>query len=102
MVPWVEVEVDASNCHNADEVYDSLRAALGALLAEGKERLTALRVRIAGGTDTNNELNRDPEQIRNEGDQHQLTSVATACCGSSQSECRDNPEIGPCRAAEAR
>lgn len=74
VVPWVEVEVDASNCHNADEVYDSLRAALGALLAEGKERLTALRVRIAGGTDANNELNRDPEQIRNE-----VISIANEC-----------------------
>jgi exonuclease SbcD len=74
VVPWVEVEVDASDCQNADEVYDSLRVALGKLLAEGKERITALRVRIAGGTDANNELNRDPEQVRNE-----VISIANEC-----------------------
>ena len=45
VVPWVEVEVDASDCQNADEVYDSLRVAFGKLLAEGKERITAMRVR---------------------------------------------------------
>jgi exonuclease SbcD len=76
VVPWVELEVDASNCQSADEVYDSLRIGLGELLADGKDRVTALRLRIAGTTDANIELNRDPEQVRNE-----VIGIANECGG---------------------
>jgi exonuclease SbcD len=74
VVPWVELEIDASSCRTADEVYDSVRVTLGELLKDGKERITALRVRIAGGTDASDELNRDPEQVRNE-----VISIANEC-----------------------
>ena len=74
VVPWIEIAIDASGCQTADEVYEKLRAALGGLLSQGKERVTALRLRIVGTTDAHAELNRDPEQVRNE-----AISIANEC-----------------------
>jgi DNA repair exonuclease SbcCD nuclease subunit len=74
VVPWVEAEIDASGCPTADDVYERLRATLEELLSKGKERVTALRLRILGTTDAHAELNRDPEQVRNE-----AISIANEC-----------------------
>ena len=74
VVPWIEAAIDASGCRTADEAYERLRATLVALLAQGKERVTALRLRILGTTDAHAELSRDPEQVRNE-----AISIANEC-----------------------
>jgi DNA repair protein SbcD/Mre11 len=74
VVPWVQAEVDASGCQTADDVYERVRTGLAGLLSEGKERVTALRLRILGTTDAHTELNRDPEQVRNE-----AISIANEC-----------------------
>jgi exonuclease SbcD len=74
VVPWVEAVIDASGCQAADEVYERVRGTLGGLLSKGKERVTALRLRIVGATDAHPELNRDPEQVRNE-----AISIANEC-----------------------
>lgn len=74
VVPWVEAEIDASGCQTADDVYERIRTTLGGLLSKGKERVTALRLRILGTTDAHTELNRDPEQVRNE-----AISIANEC-----------------------
>jgi DNA repair protein SbcD/Mre11 len=66
VVPWIEAEVDASGCQTADVVYERVRAALGGLISKDSERVTALRLRILGTTEAHTELNRDPEQVRNE------------------------------------
>lgn len=74
VVPWVEVEIDASGCQTADEVYEKVRTRFAGLLSEAKERVTAVRLRIVGATDAHSELNRDAEQVRNE-----AISIANEC-----------------------
>jgi DNA repair exonuclease SbcCD nuclease subunit len=74
VVPWIESFVDASGCQNADEVYDKLRTTLGALVLQAKERVTAVRLKLSGATDAHTELNRDPDQVRNES-----ISIANEC-----------------------
>jgi DNA repair exonuclease SbcCD nuclease subunit len=74
VVPWVEADIDASGCETSDEVYDKLRIRLGALVSEAKDRVTAVRLRILGATDAHSDLNRDPEQVRNE-----AISIANEC-----------------------
>jgi DNA repair exonuclease SbcCD nuclease subunit len=66
VVPWIGIEIDASGCRNAEDVYDKLRFRLGEVVAEAKERVTAVRLLITGHTDAHAELNRDPEAARNE------------------------------------
>ena len=63
---WSEVEIDASDCQTADDLYDKLPALFRKLVSESHERVTALRVRIAGSSEAHAELNRDPEVVRNE------------------------------------
>lgn len=74
VVPWIETFIDASGCQNADEVYDKLRTTLGALVLQAKERVTAVRLKLFGATDAHTELNRDPDQVRNE-----TISIANEC-----------------------
>jgi DNA repair exonuclease SbcCD nuclease subunit len=74
VVPWIEAVIDAAGCQTSDEVYEKLRTTLAALLSQGKERVTALRLRIAGTTEAHAELNRDPEQVYNE-----AISIANEC-----------------------
>jgi exonuclease SbcD len=74
VVPWIEASIDASGCQNADEVYDKLRTTLGALVLQAKERVTAVRLKLSGATDAHAELNRDPDQVRNES-----ISIANEC-----------------------
>jgi exonuclease SbcD len=74
VVPWVEAEIDAAGCQTSEEVYENLRTALGVLLSGAQERVTAVRLRIVGATDAHSELNRDPEQARNE-----AISIANEC-----------------------
>jgi DNA repair exonuclease SbcCD nuclease subunit len=76
VVPWIEVELDASTCSTADDVYEKLRSILSALVAQQKERVQALRLRIVGCTDAHLQLSRDPEQVRSE-----AISVANECGG---------------------
>lgn len=63
---WNEVDIDASDCQTADDLYDKLSAHFRKLVLESRERITALRVRIIGSSDAHTELNRDPEVVRNE------------------------------------
>jgi len=74
VVPWIEIGIDASGCQNADDVYDKLRTALGSVVLQARERVTAVRLKISGATDAHAELNRDPDQVRNE-----TISVANEC-----------------------
>ena len=74
VVPWTEVEIDASGCATADEVYDKLRTRFEGIVAQAKERITAVRLLITGLTDAHAELNRDPEEVRNE-----AISLANEC-----------------------
>jgi DNA repair exonuclease SbcCD nuclease subunit len=63
---WSEVEIDASDCQTADDLYEKLSAHFRKLASENHERVTALRVRVAGSSNAHAELNRDPEVVRNE------------------------------------
>lgn len=63
---WSEVEIDASDCQTADDLYEKLPALFRKLISESHERVTALRVRITGSSDAHTDLNRDPEVVRNE------------------------------------
>jgi DNA repair protein SbcD/Mre11 len=74
VVPWVQVDVDASGCQTADDVYERVRTGFAGLISNGKERVTALRLTILGTTDAHIELNRDAEQVRNE-----AISIANEC-----------------------
>ena len=74
VVPWIAVELDASGCDTADEVYEAIRARFATLYSESKDRVTAIRLRIIGATDAHSELNRDAEQVRNE-----TISIANEC-----------------------
>ena len=74
VVPWLEVAVDASGCATAEDVYDALRAELQRLFPPSNERVSAIRVRIAGASDAHPELSRDPDLVRN-----QAISVANEC-----------------------
>jgi DNA repair exonuclease SbcCD nuclease subunit len=74
VVPWTEIEVDASTCVTADDLYARLRSCFKSLISEGRERVTALRVRIVGSSEAHAELNRDPDEVRN-----QTMSLASEC-----------------------
>jgi exonuclease SbcD len=74
VVPWVEVEIDVSGCETGNDVYEKVRVRLGEVLSDAKDRVTAVRLRILGATDAHTELNRDPEQVRNE-----VISLANEC-----------------------
>ena len=74
VVPWFQVDVDASGCGTADEVYEKLRTRLEELLSQCKERVTAVRLRLSGTTDAHAELSRDREQVR-----HEAISIANEC-----------------------
>jgi exonuclease SbcD len=63
---WSEVEIDASDCQTADDLYDKLPPCFRKLVSDSHERVTALRVRIIGSSESHTELNRDPEVVRNE------------------------------------
>lgn len=76
VVPWTEIEIDAGGCATAEEVYDKLRARFEEVIAQSKERITAVRLLITGLTDAHAELNRDPEEVRNE-----AISLANECGG---------------------
>lgn len=65
VVPWIEIDIDATGCQSADDVYDKLRARLEEAVAQAKERISAVRLLITGQTEAHAELNRDPEEIRN-------------------------------------
>src|SRR5437764_6763965 len=66
VVPWIEIDVDVSACQSADDFYDILRSRFRNLVSGGSERVTALRVRITGTSEAHAELNRDPDEVRNE------------------------------------
>jgi exonuclease SbcD len=74
VVPWLQVEVNASDCQTADEVYGKLRIGIKAMLSQNKERVTAVRLRVLGTTDAHVELSRDLEQVR-----HEAISIANEC-----------------------
>ena len=74
VVPWSEVEVDASGCATADDVYDKLRTELQALFPSTNDRVSAIRVKISGASEAHDELSRDPDEVRN-----QAISIANEC-----------------------
>jgi exonuclease SbcD len=74
VVPWLQAEIDASDCESADDVYEKLRLQLETLFPASNERVSAVRVRIAGASDAHTELSRDPELVR-----HQAISIANEC-----------------------
>jgi DNA repair protein SbcD/Mre11 len=74
VVPWMEVAVDASECERADDVYDKLRTELQTLFPADNERVSAIRVKIAGPSAAHTELSRDPDLVRN-----QAISIANEC-----------------------
>jgi DNA repair protein SbcD/Mre11 len=74
VVPWIQLDTDASHCVNADAVYEQLRTDFGGILLQSKERVTAVRVVISGATDAYAELSCDPEQVRNE-----VLNIANEC-----------------------
>jgi exonuclease SbcD len=76
VVPWTQIDLNASDCHTLQDVSDKLRVDLSDLLAREKdrERITALRLRIIGSTDAHTELSRDPEEVRAE-----VISVVNEC-----------------------
>ncbi len=74
VVPWLQVELDATNSRRADEVYEKVRTSLGSLLLQSKERVSAVRLVISGATDAHVELNRDIDEVRNE-----VISIANEC-----------------------
>lgn len=74
VVPWFEVEVDASGCQTADEVYERLRIGLERTVAQNKGRVAAVRLVVHGTTDAHVELSRDLEQVR-----HEAISIANEC-----------------------
>lgn len=63
---WSEVEIDASDCRTAEDLYDKLPAHFRKLTSTSDERVTALRVCINGSSEAHTELNRDSEVVRNE------------------------------------
>jgi len=76
VVPWTQINLNASDCHTLHDISDKLRSELGYLLAQEKdrERITALRLRIIGSTNAHPELIRDPEEVRAE-----VISVVNEC-----------------------
>jgi exonuclease SbcD len=74
VVPWLQVEVNASGCQTADEVYVRLRNGIEEMLSQNKKRVTAVRLRVLGTTDAHAELSRDLEQVR-----HEAISIANEC-----------------------
>lgn len=74
VVPWCEEEVDAFECHTADDVYEKVRLQLAGLVARTKDRVTAVRLRVTGMTNAHVQLSRDLEQVRNE-----AISIANEC-----------------------
>jgi len=76
VVPWLEIDLDATTCSSAEEVYESLRNALTKQSAQQRDRVQALRLRIFGNTDAHLQLSRNPEQVRSE-----AISIANECGG---------------------
>lgn len=74
VVPWLQVNIDASTSETADDVYDQVRTELQARFPESNERVSALRVRITGASEAHVELSRDQELVRNE-----IISLANEC-----------------------
>jgi exonuclease SbcD len=74
VVPWLEVNVDASGCQTADDVYDKLRMELQTVFPSSNDRVSAIRVKITGASDAHAELSRDPDLVRNE-----AISIANEC-----------------------
>jgi DNA repair exonuclease SbcCD nuclease subunit len=74
VIPWLEITISASGCHTADDVYDKMRAELQKQFPADNERVSAIRIKIAGASDAHAELSRDPEQVRN-----QAISIASEC-----------------------
>jgi DNA repair exonuclease SbcCD nuclease subunit len=66
VVPWMQIEIDASDCATADDVYEKVQTGLQAQFPSSNDRVSALRVRIYGPTEAHGALSRDPEQVRNE------------------------------------
>jgi hypothetical protein len=68
VVPWKQIDLNASDCHTLQDVSDKLRVELGYLLTREKdrERITALRLHITGSTEAHSGLIRDPEEVRAE------------------------------------
>jgi DNA repair exonuclease SbcCD nuclease subunit len=66
VVPWTQIEIDASGCTSSEDVYDRIRQEFAATIAGSEESVTALRVRISGVSAAHTDLNRDPELVRNE------------------------------------
>lgn len=74
VLPWVEIELDVSECDDAEQVYDKLRLRLRTALSLNPEGITALRLLISGTTNAHTDLNRDPASTRAE-----VISVANEC-----------------------
>lgn len=66
VVPWIEIEIDASAYQSVDDVYEALRSRFRSLVSEGNDRVTALRVRITGSSEAHAELSRNPDEVRNQ------------------------------------
>jgi exonuclease SbcD len=74
VLPWVEIDLDVSDCHTADEVYDKLRSQLGSMMSRNDERVAALRVRISGTSEAHAAVSYNPEDVRAE-----VISIANEC-----------------------
>jgi DNA repair protein SbcD/Mre11 len=77
VVPWLQIEIDASDCATAEDVYDKVRTELQAQFPSSNDRVSAIRVRIAGPSGAHSVLSRDPDQVRNE-----VISIANECGNS--------------------
>lgn len=66
VVPWMEIEIDATGCQSGEEVYDKVRGRLEETVVQSQGRVTAVRLLVTGLTDAHAELNRDPEAVRGE------------------------------------
>lgn len=74
VIPWIEVTITVSDCATADDVYDKIRTELQKRFPASNDRVSAIRVKIAGASDAHEELSRNPEVVRN-----QAISIATEC-----------------------
>lgn len=74
VLPWLAINVDVSECADADEVYDKVRLQIRTVMAQNGDRVIALRVIISGTTEAHADLNRNPESARAE-----VISVANEC-----------------------
>ncbi len=65
VVRWARIDVDASDCANADDVVDGARARLEDELAATGGRSLAARIVVRGGSAAHAELHNQPERWRN-------------------------------------